>query len=219
MLAATYAPARWPFFLVMNRHDTETQLCIDRMLAGDETYRHVLIGHAYERLRLLARKLLGGYPGIRRWEQTDDVLQNASTRLWKSLKDVAPKDVREFFALAATQIRRELIDLSRHYYGPQGIGANYATDDHTGREPSPGNEKPDPTDDPATLTEWTELHERVRELPEEQRETFDLLYYHGLSQPEAAEVLGISLRTLKRRWRDTRRSVFAAYHGTRPGMS
>ena len=31
---------------------------------------------------------------------------------------------REFLGLATLQLRRELIDLSRHYRGPLGVGAN-----------------------------------------------------------------------------------------------
>jgi len=201
----------------MGQHNTELQACIDRLLDGDESYRPLLVDHAYERLRLLARKLLAGYPSVRRWEQTDDVLQNASLRLWKSLGDVKPKDVRSFFSLAATQIRRELVDLTRHYYGPQGMGANHASNDHPDEKQSFQSGISDPTDDPVTLTEWTDLHEKVQQLPDEQREIFGLLYYHGLTQPEAAELLGISVRTLKRRWRDTRESIFAVLHGSQPG--
>jgi RNA polymerase sigma factor (sigma-70 family) len=37
-------------------------------------------------------------------------------------------------------------------------------------------------------------------LPEEERSVFDLLYYHDLSQAEAAELLGVSVPTIKRRW-------------------
>jgi RNA polymerase sigma-70 factor (ECF subfamily) len=40
----------------------------------------------------------------------------------------------------------------------------------------------------------------VGALPEELREIVDLLYYDGLTQEEAATLLGLSPRTLKRRW-------------------
>ena len=35
-------------------------------------------------------------------------------------------------------------------------------------------------------------------LSDEQREVFDLLWYEGLTQPEAATVLGVSLKTVNR---------------------
>lgn len=201
----------------MNQQTTELQRCIDRMLAGDDSYRQLLVDHAFERLRLLARKLLSRYPGVHRWEQTDDVLQNASVRLWKSLDEVKPVDVRSFFGLAATQIRRELLDLARHHYGPRGHGRKHATSGGGTGDGAAALEVSDPTDDPAAITEWTELHEKAQELPEEEREVFDLLYYHGLTQPEAAVVLGVPLRTLKRRWAAARQSIFKSLHGRPPG--
>jgi RNA polymerase sigma-70 factor (ECF subfamily) len=157
------------------------------------------------------------FPGVQRWEQTDDVLQQASMRLLKSLEAVEPKTVRDFFGLAATQIRRTLIDLARHYGGKQGIGAKHATNERGGDKGRAQPEMVDDTSDPAKLTEWSEFHTKVEELPKDQREVFDLLYYHGLTQPEAAEILGMSERTLKRRWRETRKTVFKAMHGEVPG--
>ena len=60
---------------------------------------------------------------------------------------------------------------------------------------------------------YGEFHQKVEELPKEQREVFDLLYYHGVTQPEAAQVLGMSERTLKRRWQETRQAMYKAVHG------
>ena len=44
-----------------------------------------------------------------------------------ALNDVKPALLRDFYRLAAVQVRRELIDLARHYYGPQGHGAHHAS--------------------------------------------------------------------------------------------
>ena len=55
-------------------------------------------------------------------------------------------------------------------------------------------------EDPANLAAWAEFHAQVEHLPEEQREVFDLLWYQELSQAEAATLLGVSERTVKRRW-------------------
>ena len=54
------------------------------------------------------------------------------------------------------------------------------------------------------MQEWGEFHELVEQLPERQREVFELLWYHELNQEEAAEVLGISSRQVKRIWRDAK---------------
>jgi RNA polymerase sigma factor (sigma-70 family) len=39
----------------------------------------------------------------------------------------------------------------------------------------------------------------IDELPEDEREVFDLVRIQGLTQVEAAEVLGVSTKTLQRR--------------------
>src|SRR5438445_5611148 len=100
---------------------------LERMRAGDLTAREALFGHVCERLRRLTRKMLKGYPGVQRWAETDDVLQNALLRLLRALQEVWPASTREFFGLAAEQMRRELLDLARHFYGPQGLGAHHAS--------------------------------------------------------------------------------------------
>ena len=43
--------------------------------------------------------MLKGYPGVGRWEQTDDVLQNSLVRLDRALGSVAPPPRRTSFAL------------------------------------------------------------------------------------------------------------------------
>jgi len=191
---------------------------LDEIRAGDGAAAEALMRHAYERLRRLARKMLANYPSVRRWEQTDDVLQDAALRLHKSVGEVQPESVRAFFGLAALQIRRTLIDLARHHLGPEGRGAHHATvagsadrtrADFIARQP--GDE-----DAPLTLLQWCEFHERAGQLPEAEREVFDQLWYHGLSQGEAAQVLGVSLRTVNRRWQSARLMLFEALQGQSP---
>ena len=58
--------------------------------------------------------------------------------------------------------------------------------------------------EPSDLLEWEEFHRAIASLPETERELFDLLFYEGLEQAEAAEVLGMPLRTLKRHWQKAR---------------
>jgi RNA polymerase sigma-70 factor (ECF subfamily) len=44
----------------------------------------------------------------------------------------------------------------------------------------------------------------VERLPESEQELFNLLFYEGLTQEEAAELLGMGLATVKRRWQSAR---------------
>jgi RNA polymerase sigma-70 factor (ECF subfamily) len=132
-------------------------------------------------------------------------------RLHRSLAQVHPESTRLFFGLAATQIRRELIDLARHHYGPEGNGSNHHTDGGEAVE-----RFLDCRGEPKSLIEWTNFHTHVECLPDEDRDVFDLLWYEGLTQPEAAEVLGISLATLKRRWQSARLLIYEALQGESP---
>ena len=93
---------------------------LDLMRSGDQTARQRLVEHACERLRGLARKMLRRYPKVHRWEETDDVFVESVVRLHRALETVQPESPRHFYNLAATQIRRVLIDMSRRYYGPGG---------------------------------------------------------------------------------------------------
>jgi RNA polymerase sigma-70 factor (ECF subfamily) len=196
---------------------THIQACLERLRGGDEPARAELLGCACERLRNLARQMLKGFPNVHRWEQTDDVLQNALLRLNRTLKQMPVETARAFFRVAALHIRRELLDLAKHYYGPQGQGSHHSTDARDADAPGPRAEpQADPSQEPSRLAAWGEFHERIAALPEEERETFDLLYYQGLTQAEAAELLGVSERTVKRRWQAARLALHEALQGEVP---
>ena len=194
------------------------QLLLDRLRAGDASARDELLTIACDRLVRLARRMLRGYPGVRRWEQTDDVLQNAMVRLCRALEEVQPASVRSFINLAAVTIRRELIDLTRHYEGPEGPGRHHAS--RAGPEGTgDGRDRPevaDGTDDPARLATWTEFHDEIGALPDEEREVFDLLWYHDLTQAEAAALLGVTERVVKYRWRNARLRLHERLGGRLP---
>jgi len=172
---------------------------------GDDQAYAELLTLAAARLQKLARKMLWDFPRLRRWEETDDVFQTAALKLHRSLSEVRPETVKDFLGLAATQIRRTLIDLARHHYGPEGQGANHESGTHY--------ERTGKTDAPETLAAWAEFHEQVEQLPEPEREVFQLLWYSGVLQREAAELLGISERTVLRRYYRARLQLRNTLHG------
>jgi RNA polymerase sigma-70 factor (ECF subfamily) len=188
----------------VNSQSAEIQQWLDRLRAGDDSARAQLVACARQHMERLTRKMLRSWERVHRWEQTPDVLQNASVRMYRALAECRPASAVEFFRLAATSIRRELQDLARHYYGPQGDGANHATPNvrthGVSVEESATWQFSEADENPADLAIWTEFHAGVARLPDEERAAFDLLWYQELPQAEAAELLGISERTLKRRW-------------------
>jgi RNA polymerase sigma factor (sigma-70 family) len=185
---------------------------LERHRAGDVSARDGLIRLAQGRFTALARAMLRRHPNVRRWEQTDDMLNAALARLHRSLAEVRPETVRHFDNLAAAQIRRELIDLARSYHGPEGLRGRYH-----GPEGLRANTHTDGTDPgarlaqvgdgsgrPETLEAWMAFHEAVERLPVEEREVFGLLWYRGMTHAQAAEALGVATKTVQRRWASAR---------------
>lgn len=199
----------------MTTESVRLQGCLDRLRAGDASARDDILAFACERLEQLTRRMLKGYPGVHRWEQTGDVLQNALVRLSRTLADLTPPTVLDFYRLAALQIRRELIDLARHYYGPQGAGGHHASVGGNESNPSlpPAYDRADRTGEPTAVLAWAELHRQAELLPEDERTVFDLLWYQGLKQDEAAEILGVTTRTIKNWWRSARLKLYDALGG------
>jgi RNA polymerase sigma factor (sigma-70 family) len=206
----------------MKQHASTTQLqeLLDLAAKGDSNAHGELVALASERLLKLTRKMLQGFPRLRRWEATDDVFQTAALRLYRSLSEVQPESVRGFFGLAVTQIRRTLIDLARHHYGPEGHGAKHhtdaegkAADDGVLRTQPARNLKPD------SLDAWVRFHESVGRLAEQEREVFQLVWYAGMQQADVAELLGISVSTVQRRWYRAQRYLFEANEGQSPSAS
>jgi RNA polymerase sigma-70 factor (ECF subfamily) len=197
----------------------ELERLVGRARSGDAQALNDLIGRACRRLEDLTRRMLRRFPLVRRWEQTDDVLQNALIRLHRALTAQRVESVQHFFCLAAKQIRWELLDLAKHHFGSLGQGAKHHTDgggraaDDTG---GPLARQPDADGEPVSLEEWTGFHEQASRLPEEEREVFDLLWYQGLTQEDAAQILGVTVRTVKRRWQRARVLLHEALKGEAP---
>ena len=180
--------------------------CLDLLRAGDPSVRGELLNLTQDRLLRLTAKMKRDFRGVGRWEQTEDIYQNAAMRLHQALSDTVVQDTRHFFRLAALQIRRELIDMCRHHRGPHGHGRHHATQggDDDGEQRDIAIDPGGRSQNPADLHAWTDFHQCVEDLPAKEREVFELLWYHELKQDEAAELLDVSTRSIKRTWRSAR---------------
>lgn len=199
---------------------TQLSLLINRVLADDPEAFDELAAQASGRLRGLAHSMLRGFPQVKRWEDTDDILQAALMRLYRSLKEVRPESTREFYGLAALQIRRSLLDLVRHYYGPQGHGANHhsqgggkAADDSGGAimEASEQHSQPD------SLDGWLAFHQAIETLPDDQREVFELIWYGGMKRGDVATLLAVDQKTVLRRFTRARMTLQQTLDGVELG--
>lgn len=189
-----------------------TQL-VHKFRQGDQSARDGLAAAVYDRLVRLSRKMLrDGSDAVQRWEQTEDLAHAAWFRIQRALEDpsVVVSDHIHFYRLAARHIRFELIDLYRRHTGANGLAANH----HTTPPVGSGSDSQavgdgerfsaNLTSDPKRLIAWGEFHILVDSLPEKEKEIVDLLWYQGLKQQDAADLLGVDVKTIKRRWRDVK---------------
>ena len=191
--------------------------CLRDLAVGDDTARERILELCQERLRHLTQRMLRGFPSVKRWEDTDDVYQNAILRLYRCLGEVTIESPREIMALAATQIHRELIDLARHHAGPMSFGANHVTGSHPIDDHSNSRHPQDERHDTATtIDRWTRFHQAVEMLSSEQKEVFQLVWYLGADQKTIADLVGCSVRTVKNRWRGARESIRATLNDEPP---
>lgn len=189
---------------------SQIESAVDRLVGGDPSARKELIQITCDRLTRLTRKMLKDFPTVRRWEETDDVFQRAAMRLWKSLEEVQPTSARHFLNLAALQIRRELIELSRSLQGPHGHARNHDSVAN-GVDETQSNAPLDAASDTyeaKRLASWSEFHQCVQNLEDDERETFELIWYQGLSQENVAQLLKVSQKTVSRRWQKARRNIY-----------
>jgi len=166
-----------------------TELRAGRPNAAEPTFRKIVA-----RVEALAAAMFRKFPRVGRFVGLDDVVQNSVVRLLRALREVRPASRHHFYALANELVRRELLDLVKHYFGPRGPGSNLAD------EPV-GDGGHDPAAADGGLERAAAFHEAVAELPAAEREVIGLIYYQNWSLVDIANLFQVSVRTV-RRWRD-----------------
>jgi RNA polymerase sigma factor (TIGR02999 family) len=158
---------------------------------GDPHAAEQLLPLVYDELRqLAAHKLAKEKPG--HTLQATALVHEAYLRLVGGEK-VRPWDSRgHFFAAAAEAMRRILIDSARRRRSRRpGRGAE--------RRSLEGLEAAAPASDDELLA-VDEALERLRQVAPAKAELVKLRYFGGLTIPEAAKALGISVTTANRYW-------------------
>ena len=196
--------------------DEHTTAVVQRYLdelGGDspaEPIVRALLDRAVRRLHLLCATLLHrSYPRLTQPPlnlQADELLGAVAERLLKALREARPRTVRQLFALANQHMRWELNDLARRLdEQPAAVGLC------EGLVPSPVSS------DSGLSPDGLPHAPSDRALPEDEREVFDLVRIQGLTQAEAAELLGVSAVTVKRRLSRGLRLLAEQLADLRPG--
>jgi RNA polymerase sigma-70 factor (ECF subfamily) len=164
-------------------------------LAGDsrsEPVIRALLDRAVRPLhKLCATVLHRGYPRLTRPPlnlQADEMLGAVVERLLKALRQARPATARQFFALACQHMRWELNDLARRLDEQPT-----AVELQAGLVPAPAS------NGSGLSPNGRRILAAIDDLPESEREAFDLVRIQGMSQAEAARVLEVSVTTVNRR--------------------
>jgi RNA polymerase sigma factor (sigma-70 family) len=190
-------------------------ICLERLAAGDLRARDELLEVCVERLRIIASRVLLGFPKVRRWNDTGDILQGVLMRLHQSLATVRPASPRDLLALATSHMHHELIDLARRYAGPRSHAFHHDTNSLRSGDQRQYTDMVAARERDDDLDRWEAFHMAVEQLPGEEQEVFRLVWYFGCDQGQVAAAMGCSTRTVKRHWQAARESIVAAV-GDRP---
>lgn len=173
---------------------------LDSLQRGEDTQavKDQLISLAYMRLQQLAHRMLYSYDRQKLDEETNGLVAEAYLRLNRSLEDLKPETVRQFFGLAALQMRRHLLDKLRAIHGrgevqrPKVTSLTPGTTDGSAIEMGIANF--------GGPTNWTTIDvlESLDKLDEKQRECLVMQHWYGFTHQEIASLMGVSTKTVQR---------------------
>lgn len=169
---------------------------------GDQSVAEQIIALVYEELRLRARKYLSNERGYQTLSPT--ALVNETLVRLLGGAQVEWKCRAHFFVVASKQMRRILIDYARH----RAVRNN---GHQRWEQANDYDHAPRPFDFANNHTDLLALNEALNELAEifpRSAEIVELRYFGGLTEQEIADVLEISLATVKRDWKSAKTWLF-----------
>ena len=151
-----------------------------------------LLDRAARRLHQLCASVLHrNYPRLTRPPlnlRADEILGAVVERLLRALREARPGTVRQFFALATQHMRWELLGMTECLDKQPPVAEL-----RDALIPAPA------ASDTGLTPDARRMLAAIDNLPEGEREAFDLVRIQGMSQAEAARVLGVSVMTVNRR--------------------
>ena len=184
--------------------DQATQLLID-WGRGDQVAAERLMPLVYDELRMLAR-------GYLQRERSDHILQATGLvhEAYLRLVDQSTANCQtraHFFWLAAQAMRRILVEHARRHRAEKRGGALEKVELDEALMPVAGRG--------VDLLALDDALNELSQLRPQQSQIVELRFFGGMTIEEAAEVLAVSPRTVKREWRMARawlrREIFAGH--------
>jgi RNA polymerase sigma factor (TIGR02999 family) len=159
----------------------------------DPAARERLVAIVYEELRRLAHHYMRG-ERIGHTLQTTALVNEVYLRL-AGIDALQWRDRAHFFAMAATLMRRVLVDYARQRgREKRGAGVSVTSLDENAVAPKPA----------VDVVALDEALGRLAAVDPQQARVVELRFFAGLTVEETAEALGISPATVKRDWATAR---------------
>lgn len=150
-----------------------------RFAAGDQSAARLLAERHTGRVLAVATRMLNNPT------EAEDVAQEAMLRAWKNAADWRPGEAK-----FSTWLHK--------------VAVNLCYDRLRKRRTKPLEDAPEPIDDRASAQDGLEandkmtiLKEAMMDLPERQRAAIQLSHYEEKSNPETAEILGVSVEAVE----------------------
>lgn len=182
---------------------SEVTQILQAIEAGDPQATAQLLPLVYEELRRLAAQHLTREKPGQTLEPTA-LVHEAYLRLLGNGPGQHWDHRGHFLAAAAEAMRRILVDNARRKQTVRHGG---------GRKRLPLQEQQQLTESPEDLLDLDEALTRFAAAEPAKAELVKLRFFAGLSMPEAARVLGISLATCERWWAFARTWLYSELHG------
>ena len=184
----------------MKRTQSEVTRLLQRWSDGEERAMEELLPLVYDELRILARSYLRKERQGHTLE-TSALVHEAYVRLIDA-NQVAWQGRSHFYGIAAQTMRRILVDHARsHLYQKRGGGAPKVALDEALQL---GTERPE------DLVALDDALNQLAENDAHKARIVEMRFFGGLSHPEIAEIMGVSLSTIERQWRVARAWLYQA---------
>jgi RNA polymerase sigma factor (TIGR02999 family) len=177
-----------------------TQL-LQRINAGDVAARDALFGLLYQELRKLARSRLRRSETITLLDTTS--LVHESYLRFLNARELEFADRGRFFGYAASVMRSIVVDAVRKRRTERRGGEAEHVELDTGVADSAQNDEDQIIRVHEALDDLAALDPRLAQVVE-------MRYFAGLTEPDIAEALGVTERTVRRDWDKARTLLFSA---------
>jgi RNA polymerase sigma-70 factor (ECF subfamily) len=177
------------------KHSASVTSLLQQAAGGDQQAFQHAFGLVYDELQELAhaqlRRESGGHT-----LNTGALVHEAYLKLETGLPD-GLESRAHFLAIAATAMRRVLVDHARRFYAAKRGGDNHAVAIES-MDQLPGEMRD------ARLVDLDEALTNLAKLDERQARVVECRFFGGLTEEETAAALAIGLRTVKRDWAKAR---------------